>query len=182
MLKRIYLTGFMTCGKSTIGPILANTLGWEFVDLDDIIETAQKMKIVDIFEKHGEEYFRKIESEALIEISKKEKIIVALGGGTIIKTENLETMKRSGKIIYLKSTPDKIYERIKTKLDRPLFYDLVVANKPKQDFIDRIENLLSKRKDYYERADYVFNTDHDSLGHTVDLIAKKIEKYTNEKN
>jgi shikimate kinase len=182
MLKRVYLTGFMTCGKSTIGPVLANTLGWEFLDLDQVIEKQETLSVVRIFELKGEEYFRNLERQVLNEVTKRDNIIVALGGGTITNPVNFRMMKQSGKIIYLQSSPEKIYVRIKGKLDRPLFKDLVMENRPKEDFIERISNLLNDRKKYYEKADYVYNTDVDSLGMTIDLIAKKIEKLLNEKN
>ena len=76
MRKKIYyLTGFMSAGKSTIGPILANTLGWNFLDLDKAIEEEESMKITEIFDAKGEEYFRKKELEKLKEISKKNPIL-----------------------------------------------------------------------------------------------------------
>lgn len=182
MLSRVYLTGFMTCGKSTIGPILANTLGWNFFDLDHEIEDEEKMTVVEIFESKGEDYFRTLETEILRRLSRSENIILALGGGTILRMENLELMKQNGKIIYLKSSPEKIYERIKNKLDRPLFKDLVVENKPKEEFIKRISDLLNERSKHYEKADFIYSTDSCNLGITVDQIAKKLEKLINEKN
>ena len=142
--KRIYLTGFMTSGKSTIGPILANVLGVDFYDLDKEIEREEKLSIVEIFEKHGEKYFRDSETRILAKLSKNNSIVVSLGGGTIIHKVNLDLMKSSGKVVYLKVSPDTLYKRLKNKIDRPLFRDLVLNEKTEEHFIERINVLLNR--------------------------------------
>ena len=109
----------MAAGKSTIGPILANTLGWNFLDLDKAIEAEEGMKITEIFEARGEEYFRKKELEMLKTISKKNHLIVALGGGTIANSKNLKLLKESGRLIYLHSSPEMAYKRLVYKRDSP---------------------------------------------------------------
>ena len=124
---RIYLTGFMTSGKSTIGPILANVLGMGFYDLDKEIEKAEGSTVVEIFEKKGEAYFRQVEKNLLENFSKQNNIIVSLGGGTITNIDNLNLLKRTGKIIYLKVSIDVLYKRLKNKTDRPLFRDMVLG-------------------------------------------------------
>ena len=101
-IEQVYLTGFMTSGKSTIGPILANVLGWEFKDLDRVIEEHENKTVVEIFETNGEEYFRNLEYKFLIEFSNERKLILSLGGGTIAFDRNLKLLKDSGKIVYLK--------------------------------------------------------------------------------
>ncbi|MCK5592180.1 MAG: shikimate kinase, partial [Candidatus Pacebacteria bacterium] len=94
----------MTSGKSTIGPILANVLGWSFYDLDNKIVEDQGRSIVDIFNDDGEEKFREIESETLKKLVKNKNLVIALGGGAIIGKGNLDLLKGTGKIIYLKSS------------------------------------------------------------------------------
>jgi shikimate kinase len=116
MQNRIYLTGFMTSGKSTLGKILANVLGWNFYDLDKEIEIEEKKKVTEIFETDGEKYFREIESNKLKLLSKEERVIISLGGGTIISDENVKFITANGKLIYLRVTPEIIYTRIKKKL------------------------------------------------------------------
>jgi shikimate kinase len=180
--KRIYLTGFMTSGKSTLGPILANVLGLEFFDLDREIEKQENLSVVEIFEQKGETYFREIETNLLKKLALRNGIIISLGGGTIIHNDNFETMKKSGKIIYLKVSPGNLYKRLKNKIDRPLFRDLVLDENPQKDFMDRIKELLDNRKVYYEKADLTINTDMSPIGITVDKIAKKILGLFNEKN
>lgn len=179
---RIYLTGFMTSGKSTIGPILANVLGYDFFDLDKEIEKKESKTIVEIFEQDGEGYFRKIESEMLKQYSQLNKVIISLGGGTITVPENLELMKVSGKIVYLKVAPHNLYKRLKNKIDRPLFRDLVLNENSEEDFVNRIKEMLEKRKSYYEKADFIINTDYTPIGVTVDKLATKLLRYLNEQN
>ncbi|MCX7876690.1 MAG: shikimate kinase [Melioribacteraceae bacterium] len=179
---KIFLTGFMTSGKSTIGPILANVLGYDFYDLDREIEQNEKLTVVEIFEKFGEQYFREAESKILNELVKKDNLVISLGGGTIVNQNNYEMMKRSGKIIYLKVSPSTLYKRLKHKTDRPIFKDLVLNNKNETEFIKRITELMEKRKHYYEMADIIIDTELSPLGKTIDKIAKKIFYLTNEKN
>ncbi len=179
---RIYLTGFMTSGKSTIGPILANVLGLNFFDLDKEIENEEKLSVVEIFEKKGELYFRNVESSVLEALSQKDNVIISLGGGTIANQKNYELLKQTGKIIYLKVLPGNLYKRLKNKIDRPLFRDLVLGEKEEEDFLDHIKELLEKRRKYYEKADLIIETDFQPIGRTVDLIAKKISYLFNEKN
>jgi len=180
MTKRFYLTGFMTSGKSTIGPILANVLGWDFYDLDKSIEEEYNKTIVEIFDEFGEEKFRKIENEFLTRYSKLDEVVIALGGGTIASDENIELMQKTGKIIYLRATPEMIYKRIKNKTDRPLFRDLVLSGNKPEDFIKRITDLLSKREKYYNKADIILDTDNRPVGITVDKLAKLVKRYIYE--
>ena len=179
----IYLTGFMTSGKSTIGPILANVFGWEFNDLDRVIEEQEGKSVVDIFETKGEEYFRNVEHDLLSKFSNNKNLILSLGGGTIASDRNLKILKSSGKIVYLKSSPEMIYQRIKNKIDRPIFRDLVLSDNPQpQDFIDRIEKYLTMREPYYLQADIHIDTDQSSIGITVDKLAKSLKRVLNENN
>ncbi|MEW6652476.1 MAG: shikimate kinase [Bacteroidota bacterium] len=179
---RIYLTGFMTSGKSTIGPILANVLGLEFFDLDHEIEIDEQLSVVKIFEKHGEMYFREAESKMLNVLSEKDDIVVSLGGGTITNNHNFEIMKNTGKIIYLKVSPNTLLKRLKHKTDRPIFRDLVLGNFKEEEFLKRIKDLLEKRRELYERADIIIDTEISPLGQTIDRIAKSIKYVFHEKN
>ena len=180
--QRIYLTGFMTSGKSTIGPILANSLGWDYYDLDREIEANTGKTVVKIFETEGEKYFREQETKKLEQFSKMENLIIALGGGTIINENNFKIIKESGKLIYLKVAPEIIYKRIKHKLDRPLFKDLVLNEKPEEDFLKRIKDILAERNSLYESADITVDTDKQRIGLTIDNLVKKISRMLNEEN
>ena len=179
MKKKIYyLTGFMAAGKSTIGPILANSLGWNFFDLDKEVEKKEGMKIVDLFKQKGEEYFRKLETEILIELSGKKEVIISLGGGAITSEQNFKIIKSSGRIIYLKSSPEMAYKRLRFKRDRPAFIFEGEEIPSKEQFLERINNLLESRKKYYELCDFIIDTDSQTVGKTVDVLAKYI---TNDK-
>lgn len=181
-IDRLYLTGFMTSGKSTIGPILANVLGWNFYDLDKVIEKDQKKSIVEIFEADGEAYFRQLETDKLRGLSKSEKAVISLGGGTMANEENLDIIKKTGKVVYLKVSPEVLYKRLRYKIDRPLLRDLVLSENSKEEFVNRIDEILLKREVYYEKADLVINTDTSSVGITVDKLVKKVKGMLHEKN
>lgn len=176
MLSRIYLTGFMGSGKSTIGPILANTLGWNFFDLDTEIEKKEGNSISRIFEEKGEDYFRRLESEMLSELSSKENSIIALGGGAITFEANLEVLKKTGKTIYLRISPESAYYRLRHKRDRPVLMKNGNMNLGKDEFINKISLLINERKEFYEKADFIIDADKASLGKTVDIIVKIITK------
>lgn len=175
----VYLTGFMGAGKSTIGPILANSLGWNFFDLDKVIEKKLEKKIKDVFEEKGEVYFRKIETETLVELSEMKNTILSLGGGTMISEKNLEILKDSGKIIYLKASLDSIFKRLEHKRDRP---NLIVDGEPeelKEKLFNRIKELFIKREKFYNKSDFIVETDGISIGITVDEIVKIINHNQN---
>jgi shikimate kinase len=174
-----YLSGFMASGKSTIGPIVANTLAWGFIDLDKEIEKKENKKITKIFNDDGEDYFRKRETEILREIAVGDKLIIALGGGTLIKAENRDFIKSTGKLIFLKTSSQVAYNRLKYKKDRPV---LLKSDEEvdEETYINRIESLMKKRTDFYSDSDYTFNTDNESVGETVDKIAKVIRNSTSK--
>ncbi len=171
-----YLTGFMASGKSTIGPMVANSLGWEFFDLDKEIVKSEKMKITEIFNLKGENYFRKTEGKILENLTKNTKVIIALGGGTIASKNNFELIKSTGKIIYLKSSPRVAYKRLRFKRDRPALLFEGDELPTEEVFIKKINLLLEKRKQFYEKANYVIDTDSLPIGKTVDAIVRFIEK------
>jgi shikimate kinase len=167
----IYLTGFMGSGKSTIGPILANTLGWEFIDLDKLIEHKAGKSIKRIFEDEGEDFFRQLERSTLLEISKGENQVISLGGGTMVNDENIKILKNSGKIVYLKVSNESLFERLKFKRDRPLFLKNSNNALSDNEMKEKIENLMEARSPFYEQADLVINAEDSGIGKTVDRIA-----------
>jgi shikimate kinase len=173
----------MTSGKSTIGPILANVLGWDFKDLDQVIEEHENKSVVQIFESEGEEYFRNMEYHFLNKFAKEQCLVLSLGGGTMAFDRNISILKNSGITVYLKSSPNMIYQRIKNKIDRPIFRDLVLSDNPQpHQFIERIEKFLAKREPYYLQANIHINTDHSNIGVTVDKLAKILSREINENN
>lgn len=121
----LFLTGFMGSGKTTIGSAVAKRLTREFVDLDEVVEARAGMTISEIFERHGEAEFRRLESALLSEVSALEASVVATGGGTLVAPENLRLMNRCGITIWLDAPLDLLLERLETDpIDkRPLFSD-----------------------------------------------------------
>ncbi len=180
--KIVYLCGFMTSGKSTIGPILANVLGWNFFDLDSVIEKTEEQSVVEIFKSKGEEYFRDTETKTLIKLSQSEKTIVSLGGGTVANQNNLDILCSTGLLVYLKTSPAMIYKRIRNKIDRPTFRDLVLNENPEEDFLIKITKMLCEREPFYSQAAITIDTDKTAIGITVDTLVRKINRLTNEKN
>lgn len=176
----IYLAGFMGAGKSTIGPILANTLAWNFADLDKIIEAREKMKVREIFEKKGEKYFRKVETETLEELSKNNNYVVSLGGGTITFHHNIKIMKETGIIILLTASIESIYKRLRFKTDRPMFKTDNEEPLDEKEFMNKIERMLDSRMEFYNQADLKIDADKKSVGKTVDYIAKIISSNKNK--
>lgn len=174
--KIIYLTGFMGSGKSTIGPILANTIGWNFMDLDKKIETIEHQRITEIFKTKGQNYFRTVENKLLIENSTLENTIISLGGGTIIYQDNIQLLKNSGYIIYLKTSPEIIYLRLRNKVDRPTFQTAEQFPMSKSEAMNKINKILKQREPYYDQADITFNVENLSIGRSVDSLAKLIQK------
>lgn len=172
----LYLTGFMSAGKSTIGPILANTLGWQFLDLDRVIEQKVGKIIVNIFQEDGEDYFRKTESVLLNELSQLSNYVIALGGGTIESNENLKVIKNSGLLIYLETSPEAAYKRLRYKRDRPALLFEGDEEPSKQEFLDRINSILKRRIKYYKQADITVSTDYKPVGKTVDYIVSLVKK------
>jgi shikimate kinase len=165
----------MGAGKSTIGPILANTLGWDYFDLDKVIEERTGKKIKQIFEENGEKFFRDTEKNVLTELSKGENLIISLGGGTIANPSNLKILKFSGEIVYLKVSPEEIFKRVAYKKDRPLL-NTGEQKASRELLMEKIYRLYNERIRFYEQADIIVDTDNSSVGQTVDEISRLIAK------
>lgn len=170
----IFLAGFMGSGKSTIGPILANALGWDFVDIDKDIERRSDRKIVDIFSSMGEQSFRVLEQDALHDLVARNECVVSLGGGTLTSEENFEFIRQNGIIVYLQLSPEKILQRVKHRTDRPMLKDAQGNPLEGEELRKRIDGLLEVRERYYSKADIIIPADALKLGATVDTIVDKI--------
>ena len=166
--RNIYLVGPMGAGKSTIGRVLAAELHLGFRDSDKVIEDRTGADIPWIFDMEGEEGFRDRESAVLDELSKVQDVVIATGGGIILRTQNRELMKSSGYVCYLTASIEQLVERTTRDKKRPL---LQVDN-PRQKIID----LVSLRDPLYRAAaDFVFNTDRRSPKLVAQEIASLIE-------
>ena len=149
-VMNLYLIGFMGAGKSTVAEALAKILKREIKDIDSLVVEKTGMPILDIFEQHGESYFRDLETVALKETDSARNLVVATGGGCVERPENLEQMKKTGTTVYLRASWDDIVDRIADCSHRPL------ANA--DDDWNETRARYLKRLPLYETADITIDT------------------------
>ena len=143
----------MGCGKSTIGKSLAKKNKKKFIDLDILIEKKIGKSINKIFKEDGEEYFRYLEKENLLDVCKLGNIVVATGGGTPCFFDNMNLMLKNGIVIYLKMKPKDLSRRLKEKKkERPLLNKI-----KKQDLEKNIREILNQRRGVYEKANLILS-------------------------
>jgi len=162
MRENIIITGFMGTGKSIVAKELARKLKMEFIDMDQVIEERQGMSISDVFGRYGENYFRKQENKLVKELSQKENIVIATGGGTFLSSDNAIILSQKGKIICLFADSQVIYNRVKRKNNRPLIKGNNILNK--------INHLLTKRKKIYDNFHWKIDTTNLSVQEVVDKM------------
>lgn len=157
--RNLILIGFMGTGKTTIGKRVASSLGFRFVDTDQRIAKKAGKSIPKIFEEEGEEGFRAIETDVLRECAAKSDQVISTGGGIVTRPENLEILPEAGYVIWLKASPETIYERVRRNRNRPLLQV--------DDPMATIRDMLEQRSGLYEKAmDFSISTDGLSLDET----------------
>ena len=167
-MRNIYLVGFMGSGKTSVGKEIAKIKRLNFYDTDSLIELRERRTISDIFSENGEKYFRELEKNILKEISSKKNAVIACGGGIVMDEENIKIMKKTGVLIYLSASREKILKRISGSAHRPLL------NVPEPE--KEISSLMKQREKFYAKADIIINTSELS----VKEVAEKILKELNE--
>jgi shikimate kinase len=150
-MKNIVLTGFMGTGKTAVGKELARILNMKFIDIDHEIEQAEAMPVKDLFGSKGEAYFREVESAMIRKFASAKRVIIATGGGAVLKEENLAALREHGVIFCLTARPETIHERTGRNNDRPLLHG--------DDRMQKIRELLSRRSPFYENAGIMIDTD-----------------------
>lgn len=161
--ETIFLVGPMGAGKSAVGKQLARLLHYEFADSDSFVEERTGVDVAYIFEREGEEGFRKRESAAIDELSQRRRIVVATGGGAVLSPDNRSRMASRGTVIYLETSVREQLRRTKRSTHRPLLY----TDDPKA----ALQSLLDVRDPLYrEIADIVFSTD----GQKVATVARAL--------
>lgn len=160
--KNIILVGLMGSGKTTIGRQLSSSLEKKFIDTDLFIESRTGVNISTIFELEGEEGFRLRETNLLNDLLKQSDLIIATGGGIVLKDENRKILKKLGMVIYLRAHINDLVKRLKSDKNRPLIQNVDLTNK--------LETLYTQRDALYESvADCI-----------IDTRSKKIKEIQNE--
>lgn len=166
---RIYLIGYMGCGKSTLGKKLAKHAGLQFIDMDHYIEKRNCKTVPQIFAEDGEAEFRKKERKALEELSEFSNVVIATGGGAPCFFDNVELMNRTGKTIYLNIDPKILADRLmKSKTERPL-----IKGKSKEELVAFIDETLKKRNEFYLRAHYRITQPDVNLDEILKMIQQE---------
>ena len=148
----IVLMGFMGTGKSSVGKILAEKLGWSFFDTDEMIEKQTGFTVAQIFQKSGESAFREFEAQTVSLVSLMDRAVIATGGGVPLREENVDALERNGVTVCLEAKPETVLERLKESVDvRPLL-------EGKDPYL-KIHELLSARRAAYARARHKVPTD-----------------------
>lgn len=168
MRKNIIITGFMGTGKSVVAEELARKLKMKFIDMDRIIEECQGTSVSDIFARYGENYFREQENELVKELSLKENMVIATGGGALLSSDNARILAQMGEIICLYADPRTIYDRVKRKNDRPLLKG--------ENILNKINFLLEERKKIYDKIKCKVDTTNFTVQEVVDKIINLLEQ------
>lgn len=148
-MNRVFLIGYMGCGKTTLGKRIAAETGFTFVDLDGFIEQKYHKTVADIFSEMGQDKFREIEAATLAEVALFENVVIATGGGAPCFFNNMEIMNNAGLTVYIKMSPAQLAERLEHSRagKRPL-----IAGKSGQELLEFIENGLLQREQFYLQA------------------------------
>lgn len=154
-IVNIALIGFMGTGKTSVGKLVAEQLHFDYLDTDEMIQSATGKTIAEIFKNEGEKNFRELEEKVVEEISVRTKTVVSTGGGLPVNPNNLATLKSHALVVCLWASPEKIWERVKNQSHRPLLHD----ENPQQ----KIRELLAAREPFYKKADVLLNTELRSL-------------------
>ena len=163
----LILIGYRGTGKTSVAKILALRLHSKLISTDEEIVMREKMRIPEIVEMYGWNYFRDAESEVIKEISREDDCIIDAGGGVVLREENIKNLRRNGKIVLLYAEVNTIAVRIKDDTQRPSLTG-------KKTFIDEIEDVLKERNPLYEKsAD--FSVDTTNL--TVEEVVERIIEY-----
>ena len=169
----VVLIGMMGAGKSEVGELLADQLGYEFVDVDKNIERVAGKRIHAIFAEKGEEAFRELEREAVSQLAASQNLVIAVGGGAPVDPENRRVLSKLGHVVYLAASARELYQRIKNDRGRPL----LEVDDPRAE----VARLLGERRDIYELCcDFQIETEELGVDEVVDQIIDELAKRTVE--
>jgi shikimate kinase len=171
-LDNVFLIGYRCTGKSSVGRQLSARLGWSFIDTDAALVSDSGRSIREIVETDGWETFRKLEHEVVKQVCDKTRQVVATGGGVVLSAANVERMRASGKIVWLRATAETIRKRMMRDTDTDTFRPALTS----RDSVSEIEETLFERETVYRRVmDFYVHTDSLSLDAIVDSISKALK-------
>ena len=176
----VYLIGFSGTGKSSVAKLIANALGWDFIDMDEEIESTFGKPISEIFQTKGEKWFREEESKLLHNIAVKNKLIISTGGGVPVKEQNMNLMLKTGYVICLEASVEEIVSRLSIlpRIDNKLSDRPKITNLSIED----ISNFKSERANIYARANFTINTNELTVEQVTNELLKSINKFLNKLN
>lgn len=164
----VFLIGLPGSGKSTVGRQLARRLGLPFVDVDQTIEARVGCSIRAYFEREGEQAFRDLEAAVLDEVSQGPTAVVSTGGGAVLRPENRDCMRRRGHVVYLRSSPEELYRRVRHDRNRPLLQV--------DDPMARLRDLHAQRHPLYSQtAHFTIDTGRPSVATLVNMIIMQLD-------
>jgi len=161
---KYFLVGFMGCGKTTWSRKLAAKLGYEFIDLDHVLEAKAGMSIAEYFSSFGEDSFRKLESEVLKQTEYPENVVVSTGGGLPCFFDHMQWMNTHGQTLYIKLSPKTLADRLtNSKTVRP-----VLQGKQGDELVEFITGKLAERESFYLQAAHIVEG--------IDMSVEKLEE------
>ena len=171
-MVRIFLTGYMGAGKTTLGKAFARKMNVPFVDLDWYIEERFHKTVGELFAERGETGFRELERNVLHEVAEFENVVISTGGGAPCFFDNMEFMNRMGKTVFLNVHPDVLFRRLRVaKQQRP-----ILQGKQDDELKAFIVQALEKRAPFYRQAQYVFNADELEDRRQIDTSVQRLKQ------
>jgi 3-dehydroquinate synthase len=160
-MRNVVLIGFMGTGKSAVGVLLARRLGWRCIDTDQVVETRHRTSVSRIFHRRGEAYFRELEARVVAEVAALPEVVIATGGGVVLRPENMTHLRQHGWIVALTAPKDVLLSRLRNGPERPLLRSDPRAN---------LSRLLAERERFYRDADLIVDVTTASPERVVDAI------------
>ena len=171
-MVRIFLTGYMGAGKTTLGKAFAHQMNIPFIDLDWYIEERFHKTVGELFAERGETGFRELERNLLHEVAEFENVVISTGGGAPCFFDNMEFMNRMGKTVFLDVHPDVLFRRLRVaKQQRP-----ILQGKQDDELKAFIVQALEKRAPFYRQAQYIFNADELEDRRQIDASVQRLQQ------